>query len=98
VAAREERPDNERKNPKAAELRNSCEALRYRSENPTLRAFFQLALQEQRGREGWGTRKSDAKAKAGPSHQSPTAGDWVRDDNISEWGRPASQEPLMLVT
>jgi len=25
--------------------------------DPTLRAFFQLALQKQHGREGWGTRK-----------------------------------------
>jgi hypothetical protein len=31
------------------------------NEKPTLRAFFQLALLEQRGREGWGTRKGNCR-------------------------------------
>ncbi|MGB6484982.1 MAG: nucleotidyltransferase family protein [Candidatus Acidiferrales bacterium] len=35
-----------------------------RRKDPTLRVFFQLALQEQRGREGWGTRKIDQQIRA----------------------------------
>jgi hypothetical protein len=68
---------------------NHCEILRCaqddnvkQKQRPQPSCLFQLALQEQRGREGWGTRKT--KTTADPSEVPTKTVGTPRNDNASD--------------